>query len=81
MFKYFWILILAIVLFIFMAYTAYVVRAFSVEHKNEFEGWGDLFSTFDDEHGILFAIWGVIIIGAIFVLFITSVAVYCNSID
>lgn len=81
MFKYLWILILAIAVFIFMAYTAYVVRAFSVEHENEFEDWGELLSTFEDEHGILFGIWGAIIITAIFVLFFASVVAYSNSID
>lgn len=81
MFKYLWILILAIAFLIFMAYTAYAVRDFSVKHKDDFEDWGELFSTFDDEHEALLRIWGAIIIGAIFVLFFTSVAVFSNSID
>lgn len=81
MFKYLWILILVLITAAFIIYTAYTVRGFCLNHKDEFEDWGELFSTFDDEHSILLGIWGLIIIGAIFVLFIASVVVYSNSID
>ncbi len=81
MFKYLWIWILVLITAAFIAYTAYTVRGFCLNHKDEFEDWGELFSTFDDEHGILLGIWCVIITVAILFLFIASAVAYCNSID
>lgn len=81
MFKYLWILILAIAFLIFMAYMAYAVRAFSVKHKDEFNDFGEALRAFDDEHEALLRVWGAIIIGALFVLFTASVIAYSNSID
>lgn len=81
MFKYLWILILVLITTAFIAYTAYTVRDFCLKHKVEFEDWGELFSKFDYEHGILLGIWCVIIAVAILFLFITSVVAYSNSID
>ncbi len=81
MFKYLWILILLLIAAAFIAYTAYTVRGFCLNHKDEFEDWGELFSTFDDEHGIRLGIWVIIISGAILLLFIASVVAYSNSID
>lgn len=80
MFKYLWILILAIPILIFMAYTAYAVWAFSVEHKNEFEDWDELFSTFEYEHGMLLEMWCAIIIATVLVLFILSLSAFGDSV-
>lgn len=79
MFKYLWILILVLIATAFIAYTAYTVRDFCLKHKDEFEDWGELFSTFDDEHDILLGIWCVIIIGAIFILFFASVLTFAGK--
>lgn len=79
MFKYLWILILGLLAAAFIAYTVYAVKDCLENHV--FADWGELFSTFDDEHGILLSLWIAIIMAAILVLFIVSLYVYFNSKD
>ena len=79
MFKYLWILILGLLAASFIAYTVYAVK--DCLENYAFDDWGELFSTFADEHGILLGIWAVIFIVAIVVLFSVSLSVYFNSID
>lgn len=80
MFKYLWILILAIAFLIFMAYTAYAVGAFSVKHKDEFKDFGEALMAFDNEHEALLRVWGIIIIATVLFLFVHSCIAFGDSV-
>lgn len=79
MFKYLWILILGLLAASFIAYTVYAVKDCLENHV--FADWGEFFSTFDDEHGILLSLWIVIFTVAILSLFAVSLYAYFNSKD
>ena len=77
MFKYLWIVIIAIVLIGFIWYTiACSLEAYQFTHD-----WRSVLNYVADTHEFLYAIWWVIILFGMAALFIVSLYVYVSTLE
>lgn len=78
MFKYLWIVIIALIVFGFIWYTVdCIIEAYHFTHKD----WPSALSRFSDEHDWLSGIWVAIIFFGIIALFVASLSAYLKTLE
>ena len=77
MFKYLWIVIIAIAAFCFIWYTVDCI----IEAYQSTKDWHSALSRFSDKHAWLCATWYAIIIVSIIVLFAASFCAYVKALE